>query len=159
MRASSTARSRAATQARSPNAHAPAKYRTFVMSVMRPNATPGATSPMPESSGARLVSNAACVTLQNSQMNIAMTMTMRLMRAARRLRPHAPIEYIAENSAMLLKSTSGTSLRMPRKYAIEITTVTVIGCVRRHTSGPETPSTMRAACHGTGGSSKKPAEA
>lgn len=85
------------------------------MSVMRPNATPGAMNPISTSSATRLVSKAACVALQNSQPNIAATMMMRLIRAARRLRLHAPIEYIAENRAMLLNSTSGTSLVMPKK--------------------------------------------
>ena len=70
---------------------------------------------LPASSSTIEVSKAACVADQNSQPNMPMTITMRPMRAARRLRLHAPIEYIAEKSAMLLNSTSGTSAVMPRK--------------------------------------------
>ena len=78
--------------------------------LMSPMATPGAMRPMPESSGASEVSKAARVISQNSQPNMATTTTMRATSACRRDDDHAPIEYIAMNSAMLLNSTSGTLL-------------------------------------------------
>ena len=80
------------------------------MTAMRPLATPGAMRPIPESSGARLVSNAARAISMSSQANIPITISVREMRAARREVLHAPIEYIAEKIAILLNSTSGTWL-------------------------------------------------